>query len=121
MKTYRKRKVPTNSPAIAMKWLRGPLGSLLKKRTGRGRGIFSDSEVVCEIPVPFRFCLPKSPGRNPNLAFMLSMSGGRWGQMRLPESTLYFRFWQSRLVAMYPIQAVTERANPNPSKDTRIV
>ena len=73
----RNRKVPTNSPAMAMKWLRGALGSRLKKGVGRGRGLFSDSEVVCEIPVPFRICFPNIPGRNPDFAFILSILGGR--------------------------------------------
>ena len=71
----RNRKVPTNSPAMAMKWLRGTLGSRLKKGAGRGTGLFSDSAVVCEIPVPFRVRFPKSPGRNPDFAFMLSIFG----------------------------------------------
>lgn len=82
--TNRKRKVPTNSPAMAMKWLRGPLGSFLKKGTGFGRAIFSDSDA-CEIPVPVRFFFPKRPGRNPERAFMLSMSGGRCGETQFPK------------------------------------
>jgi hypothetical protein len=85
MTTYRNRNVPTNSPAMAMKWFRTPFGSLLKKEDGRGGGILSDAEAVCEIPVPFLFCRPKSPGRNPDFALMLSISGGSCGQTQFPE------------------------------------
>lgn len=79
MKTYRNRNVPTNSPAMAMKWLRTPFGSRLKKEEGRGRGILSDSEVVWEVAGPLLFCCPKRPGRNPDFALILSISGDNCG------------------------------------------
>src|SRR2546423_13664702 len=62
---------------MAMKWLRGTLGSRSKKGDGRRTGFFSDSEVVRKAAVPFRLCFPKSPGRNPDFAFMLSILGGQ--------------------------------------------
>ena len=96
----RNRKVPTNSPAMATKWLRGPLGSRLKKGAGRGTGIFSDSEVVCEIPVPFRVRFPKSPGRNPDFAFMFSIMGGRY---RVVTQTEVVLLAGADAAAMYPV------------------
>jgi hypothetical protein len=66
-----------------MKWLRGTLGSRLKKGAGRGVCILSDS---CEIPVPFRVRFPKSPGRNPDFALMLSIFG-RWMQGSYPNGS----------------------------------
>lgn len=77
---------------MAMKWFRMPFGSLLKKEDGRGRRILSDSEAVCEVPVPVLFCPLKSPGRNPDFALMLSISGGSCGQAQLPKPR--WHVWQ---------------------------
>ena len=91
---------------MAMKWLRGALGSRLKKDAGRGRGIFRDSEVVCEIPVPFRICFPNSPGRNPDFAFMLSILGGR---CRAVSYTEVARVAGAGPALMYPVTAKTQK------------
>ena len=77
--TYRNRKVPTNSPDMAMKWLRGPLGIFLKKAAGLMGGIFSGSPLSASVtPLLFvlflRLC-PKIPGRKPCWALILSMMG----------------------------------------------
>ena len=59
--TYRKRKVPTNSPDMAMKWLRGVAGIRLKKLEAAGAFILLDSLDV-DLLVSLR---PKRPGRKP--------------------------------------------------------
>lgn len=84
-KTHRKKNVPTNSPAMAMKWLRRRLGSLLKKEAGLGKGIFSDPTAVWDLLGSFRLCGPKSPGRNPDLGVMLSMSVGKRCLLPFPK------------------------------------
>jgi hypothetical protein len=74
--TYRKRKVPTNSPTMAMKWLRGPLGSLIKNGIGFGPLISFFSFDVNEPDSVF-FRELKSPGRNPDFAWRFSILKGR--------------------------------------------
>ena len=61
--THRNKKVPTNSPDIAMKWLRGPEGILLKKLEAVGPFILLDS-LESDLVV---LALPKRPGRKPFL------------------------------------------------------
>lgn len=62
--TDRKRKVPMNSPTMAMKWLRGPLGIRLKNGMGLGPAI--SFEGVSDKSVFFRGL--NTPGRNPVFA-----------------------------------------------------
>lgn len=85
-----------------MKWLRGTLGSRLKKGAGRGTGLFSDSAGFGEILVPFRVRFPKSPGRNPGFAFMLSILGGRCRAVTQTEVVLLAG---AGAVAMSPVTA----------------
>lgn len=91
---------------MATKWLRDALGSRLKKDSGRRRGLFSDSEVVCEVPVPFRICFPNSPGRNPDFAFILSILGDR---CRAVSQTEVARIAGKGLASMYPVTVKTQK------------
>ena len=74
--TYRKRNVPTNSLAIAIKWFRGPLGIFIKKGEGLGPSNFCPvswedvAPVLCLLDL-----LLKTPGRKPDFAEYLSIVG----------------------------------------------
>ena len=69
---HRNRKVPTNSPAIAIKWFRGLLGILMKIEDGFGPCIFSSAPA--DVALVFGpLCRPKRPGKKPDLALILSI------------------------------------------------
>jgi hypothetical protein len=73
---HRKRKVPTNSPAMAMKWFRGLLGILMKNEDAFGPCIFSSApEGVAPVFGPL--CRPKRPGKKPDLGLIFSIAAVR--------------------------------------------
>lgn len=77
---HKKRKVPTNSPAMATKWFRGPFGILMKKELALGPCIVSPSfaaDAVEDLPLLLDL-VPKRPGRKPPLTFRLSILAGNF-------------------------------------------
>lgn len=66
-----------NSPTMAMKWLRGPLGICCKNGIGLGAAMSSLSFEACEDDLLGLFRELKRPGRNPAFAWMFSIVRSR--------------------------------------------